>query len=120
MPHIIPPDIMTLHHGLFCPSVAKILIAAPFAADFDLAQGWDGIRAVGATIVTNFSRWRTFAHVSLLQSRDPQPGGVRDDAHRRQRHGGGRDDRRQQDVEERVEHPGRHRHAERVVNEGEE
>jgi predicted phage terminase large subunit-like protein len=50
----------------------------------------------------------------------PQAQRIADDAHRRQRHGGGRDDRRQEDPEERVEHARRHRHAQCVVDEGEE
>ena len=50
----------------------------------------------------------------------PQPQRVADHADRRQRHRGGRDDRRQQDAEGGIEDARRDRDAGRVVDEGEE
>src|SRR5262245_22070365 len=50
---------------------------------------------------------------------DPaQAKGVGDDGHRAETHGRARDHRAQEEARERIEHPGRHRDAEHVVDEG--
>src|SRR5947209_20495710 len=52
---------------------------------------------------------------------DPtQPQGVADDGDRAERHRRARDDRAQQNPEPRVQHSGRDRDSERIVDEGEE
>ena len=54
------------------------------------------------------------------QRHAPQPQGVADDAHRRERHCGRGNDGRQQHTEEGEEHTSGDRHADRIVDEGEE
>src|SRR6202035_5137021 len=55
-----------------------------------------------------------------LKLNPPQPQRIADHAGRRECHGGGPDDRRQQNAEGRVEHASRDRNSGGVVDEGEE
>src|SRR5215204_180956 len=54
----------------------------------------------------------------VSQPHGPEAGRVADHAHGGQGHGSGGNDRREQDPEDRIEHPGRNRHAQRIVDEG--
>ena len=62
----------------------------------------------------------TFADHALVDRNSSQPQCVADHADRGERHGGRRDDRRQKNVEARIEHASGNRHARAIVNEREE